>query len=395
MTLINPELTARLKACINRDRLVDTVVRLVAVPSRTGDAGAVLNLLAQMLASDGFQVERPEGGHPTAPAVAVRFDSGKPGRTLQFNGHLDTVHLPFVPPAVSGDRITGSGSCDMKGGTAAAVEALRVLRESGALQAGSVLFTGHDLHEAPWGFGQQLNALIGAGYVGDAVLIPEYMTDHLPTVGRGNATWKVSIRRKGPPIHEVMRPLDEPSVIDAASEFVARLRQLGTRLATKTDPEAGSESVFIGQIHSGEIFNQYPQECWLEGTRRWLPGTKSEDAEQEFRSLAAQVATRTGTTIDVTYQLIRNAFRLDMEDPIVATFLAAYTATSGASLPLGPKPFCDDGNSFWGLADVAAITHGPQAGGAHTLSEWVSIDDLVRVALVYAVTAVTYCAATE
>lgn len=385
------DLTKRLKACINRDRLVDTVVKLVAIPSRTGDAGAVLDALAKMLASDGFQVERPEGGHPTAPAVAVRFDSGRPGRTLQFNGHLDTVHLPFVAPTVSGDRITGSGSCDMKGGTAAAVEALRVLRESGALQAGSVLFTGHDLHEAPWGFGQQLDALIAAGYVGDAVLIPEYMTDHLPTVGRGNATWKVSIRRPGPPIHEVMRPLDEPSVIDAASEFVARLRQLGTRLATKSDPEAGSESVFIGQIHSGEIFNQYPQECWLEGTRRWLPGTKSEEAEQEFRSLAAQVATRTGTTIDVTYQLIRNAFRLDMADPIVATFLEAYTATSGASLPLGPKPFCDDGNSFWGLADVAAITHGPQAGGAHTVNEWVSIDDLVRVAHVYALTAVTYC----
>ena len=26
-----------------------------------------------------------------------------PGRTLQFNGHLDTVHLPFVPPAVVGE----------------------------------------------------------------------------------------------------------------------------------------------------------------------------------------------------------------------------------------------------------------------------------------------------
>ena len=35
-----------------------------------------------------------------APAVLVRLDSGRPGRTLQFNGHLDVVHLPFVPPAV-------------------------------------------------------------------------------------------------------------------------------------------------------------------------------------------------------------------------------------------------------------------------------------------------------
>ena len=26
---------------------------------------------------------------------------------------------------------------------------------------------------------------------------------------------------------------------------------------------AGTESVFIGLIHSGVIYNQYPQECWL------------------------------------------------------------------------------------------------------------------------------------
>src|SRR4029077_939859 len=183
------DLASRLHSLINRERLVRTVVDLVNIRSITGDAGAVLDCLGKMLADEGFRVERPTGGHPTAPAVAVRLDSGKPGKTLQFNGHLDTVHLPFVPAGVTGDRITGTGSCDMKGGTAAAVEALRVLRDSGALASGSVLFTGHDLHEAPWGHGQQLEGLIRDGYVGDAVLIPEYMNSVLPLVGRGLATW--------------------------------------------------------------------------------------------------------------------------------------------------------------------------------------------------------------
>src|ERR1700730_5082387 len=153
------EVTTRLHSLINRDRLVRTVVELVKIPSRTGEAGAVLDKLGEILESEGFRVERPPAGHPTAPAVVVRLDSGKPGRTLQFDGHLDTVHLPFVAPEVQNDRITGSGSCDMKGGTAAAVEALRVLRDSGALTGGSVLFTAHDLHEAPWGDGHQLETL--------------------------------------------------------------------------------------------------------------------------------------------------------------------------------------------------------------------------------------------
>src|SRR5262249_54892362 len=155
----------------------------------------VLNRLGEMLTSEGFRVERLPAGHVRAPAVAVRLQSAKPGRTLQFNGHLDTVHLPFVAPQVRGDRITGSGSCAMKGGTAAAVEALRVLRDSGALTAGSVLLTAHDLHEAPWGDGRQLEALIREGYVGDAVLIPEYLNAVIPVVGRGLATWKILVRR--------------------------------------------------------------------------------------------------------------------------------------------------------------------------------------------------------
>jgi acetylornithine deacetylase/succinyl-diaminopimelate desuccinylase-like protein len=384
-------LTEHLRQAVNRVRLLDTAQRLVAVPSRTGEGGAVADCLAELLNADGFRVERPAADHPAAPAVIVRFDSGKPGRTLQFNGHLDTVHLPFVPPAIEKDNLTGSGSCDMKGGTAAAVEALRVLRDTGLLSAGVVLLTAHDLHEAPWGLGQQLNALIAAGYVGDAVLLPEPLCDRLPIAGRGSATWKAVIRRAGAPIHEVMRPSDEPSVLAAAAEMIARLGRLGERLAERVDPLIGSASVFVGQIHGGEIFNQYPQECWLEGTRRWLPGTAPAEVERDFRALLAELARDTRTTIDLTWTFIRDAFRLEPNDPLVQAFQQAYTAISGEALALGPKPFVDDGNSFYGLKNIPAITHGPRAGGQHTVSEWVDIDDLVRVAHLYALTAILYC----
>jgi acetylornithine deacetylase/succinyl-diaminopimelate desuccinylase-like protein len=88
---------------------------------------------------------------------------------------------------------------------------------------------------------------------------------------------------------------------------------------------------------------------------------------------------------------MRDAFLLKEEDPLVGAFQSAYEATAGRRLPVGAKPFCDDGNSFWALAGVPAITHGPLAGGAHTLDEWASIEDLERVALVYALTAACYC----
>jgi succinyl-diaminopimelate desuccinylase len=386
------QVSARLRRAVHRQRLLDTARDLVAVPSRTGEGGAVADRLAELLRTDGFAVERPMADHPSAPAVVVRLSGGKPGRTLQFNGHLDTVHLPFVPPALDHGNLTGSGSCDMKGGTAAAVEALRVLRDTNLLTAGAVLLTAHDLHEAPWGLGQQLNALIAKGYVGDGVLIPEPMCDRLPIAGRGSATWKAAVRRSGAPIHEVMRPVDEPSVIAAGAELIARLGRLGERLSAHVDPLIGSASVFIGQIHSGEIFNQFPQECWLEGTRRWLPGTSPVEVEGEFRKLLTDLAHDTRTTVDLTWTFIRDAFSLKPDDPLVQAFQSAYGTISGKPLPLGPKPFVDDGNSFYGLKNIPAITHGPRSGGQHTVNEWVDIDDMVRVAHLYALTAVIYCA---
>jgi len=375
---------------VNRDRLVDTAKKLCAVPSPTGDAGKVSDLLARILTEEGFSVERAEAGHATAPAVIVRYEPGATGRCLQFNGHLDVVHLPYVPPSVEGNLLKGSGSCDMKGGIATAVEALRAARASGLLKKGSILLCAHDLHEAPWGMSQQLDSLIRAGRHGDAVLLPEPLTNHLPIAGRGSATWKATIRRQGPAIHEVMRPASEPSVIAAGAELVQRLGQLGERLKGQVDPVAGTASVFIGQMHSGEIFNQYPKECWLEGTRRWLKVEERAAVKEEFLAILAELGRDRGVAVDCEWKHIRDPFQLDVKDGFVESFQTCYAQMQGKPLPTGAKMFVDDGNAFWGLAGVPAITHGPRSGGQHTVNEWIDIDDMVRVATLYATTAISY-----
>jgi succinyl-diaminopimelate desuccinylase len=388
---VDSAMLERVKSHVDRRRLLETARALIEVPSPTGSAGAVSDCLAHLLTVDGFKVDRPSGGYPASPAVAVRLESGAAWPTLQFNGHLDTVHLPFAPPAVENGLLTGSGASDMKGGIAAAVEALRAIRDSGCLKSGSVLLTAHDLHEAPWGDGRQLNELIRDGIRGDAVLLPEPLCNVLPVAGRGSATWKAFIRRKGAAVHEVMRPRDEPSVIAAAAELIARLGRLESELAARAHPVCGAASVFIGQVHSGEIFNQFPHEAWLEGTRRWLPGENHHTVEAGFRAWLAQLGEDTRTAVSCEWMMIRDAFALDQGAAIVTAFQECYRSTTGSPLPEGAKPFVDDGNSFWSLAGIPAITHGPRAGGQHTVSEWVEIDDLVRVAELYAATAVVFC----
>lgn len=394
--MLETALLDRLRSQVKGIRLRETAERLVAVPSRTGEAGAALDALAELLHAEGFAVQRPSGGHANAPAVVVRYpaEPTQPGRTLQFDGHIDTVHLPFVPPRVEEGRLLGSGACDMKGGVAAAVEAVRILRDSGLLQAGSVLLVIHDLHEAPWGFGQQLDTLIAEGLHGDAVLIPESIRSHLPSVGRGAATWKVRLVRRGEPVHEVLRSPHEPNIIAVGADLVQRLDRFSERLGMLHDPLAGSETVFIGQFHAGEIYNQLARECWLEGTRRWLPVRTQAEVEAEFRQLLQQLADDWAVDVHCDWRPIRNAFRLPLEDSLVQIFQHCHEAMVGAPLPIGPKAFVDDGNSFWGLKQLPAITHGPLAGGAHTVHEWVDLADLERVALLYALVAVNYCSRT-
>lgn len=389
---MNIDTTANiLRSAVQPDRLLDTALKLIEIPSPTCDAGRVADRLTELLRTDGFEVERPEANWPQAPAVVTRLKGGRPGRTLQFDGHLDTVHLPFVAPRVKDGVLTGSGASDMKGGVAAAVEALRAVRDSGLLTAGEILFTAHDHHEGPWGDCRQLYAMIEQGIVGDGVLIPEYLCDRLPVVGRGLAILEIRVRRDGEAVHEVFRPPSTPDVIAAGCELVRRLNQLNAELAKNPHPIAGPGTVFIGKFSAGEIFNQSPTECRIEGTRRWLAHEPTGNVAEQYQRALAEVARETGTKIDSEFVVRRDAFEIDPASPLVAAFQGAYHTIAGKALPIGAKPFVDDGNAFVARARVPAITHGPDAKGAHTLNERVPVAELVRVAQTYALTALAFC----
>jgi acetylornithine deacetylase/succinyl-diaminopimelate desuccinylase-like protein len=192
-------------------------------------------------------------------------------------------------------------------------------------------------------------------------------------------------------MHEVAGGAEQPNVIAAGAELICRFQTLDRQLSASTHPLAGRESLFVGQAGGGEIYNQSPTEFRMAGTRRWIPGTRSDHAERQYRELLAEVAGESGTHVGGEFIFVRDAFELG-ESPLVNAFQSAATAVMGAPLPPGPKPFVDDGNTFIARGGVPAITHGPKAAGAHTTQERVPIDELVRVALVYAATSLAFCA---
>jgi acetylornithine deacetylase len=205
------------------------------------------------------------------------------------------------------------------------------------------------------------------------------------------AIFELTLRREGEPVHEVLRPAGLPDVLGAGAELVLRFRDLQTQLAQTSRPYAGQDSIFVGQIQAGEIYNQVPVECRLHGTRRWVTPGSAATVKSEFDHLLAELAQKHEVQVAATFEIQGDAFAIALTDPLVSAFQEAHQAITGQPLPLGGKPFVDDGNTFSALAHIPALTHGPAATGAHTLYEQVSLAELVRVAQTYALTAVAYC----
>jgi DNA-binding transcriptional ArsR family regulator len=149
------------------------------------------------------------------------------------------------------------------------------------------------------------------------------------------------LNRPGAPVHEVFRPRHEPNVIAIGALTVQPILAWDQQLAATPHPVAGPASAFLGQIHSGEIYNQCPQTCRIQGTMRWLPGQRWEDVHDEYRRLTNAIAKETGATMETGFCLIRDAFQLDLDSGLATDFMAAYTAVSGTTLPVGAKPLIE------------------------------------------------------
>ena len=131
--------------------LVANTRRLIAAasPNPPGDVTAAAAVAADLLATiPGAWVRRYE----TAPGIVnlvAGIDSGRPGRRLCFNGHLDTFpigeDLGWTVPPLSGDlrdgRLYGRGVSDMKGGIAASLLAVRALGCRADAWAGQIVIT--------------------------------------------------------------------------------------------------------------------------------------------------------------------------------------------------------------------------------------------------------------
>ncbi|HVM65236.1 MAG TPA: M20 family metallopeptidase [Acidimicrobiales bacterium] len=370
---------------VSTGSLVEMTRALVAARSANppGDERAVAVVAQGLLEGLGAEVTVVEGAPDRVSVIGRVGDRGSP--TLLVNGHLDTVpvgpaewaHDPFAGE-VSDGRLWGRGSADMKGGVAAAIEAVHTVRRSGADLPCDVVF--HLVADEERGGQLGTRVLLERGLVsGDACLVPEPTGLDICIAERG--ILHVDVRLHGRAAH-ASEPRNGISAIEKAAKVVLALH--GADFGHPQHPLLGKPTANAGVIHGGTGPNVVAEHCVVTVDHRALPGQSEQDAVEDVRRLIDGIDDR-----DLRYELAPivwgEASELRGDHPWVAHVGGVIAATTGREPAVIGMPFATDARFVRNQAAIPAVVCGPgEIAQAHIVDEWVSIDALVDAAAVYA-----------
>jgi acetylornithine deacetylase len=326
------------------------------VPGAAGERRIVAHLRDRLDRAGFATTVVPSAGPGDRPSL-VAVPPGPADRpTVLLNGHLDTVGVtgmarPFAP-RVDGDRLSGRGAADMKGGVAALVTAAEGLVD-GPVRA--VLALVADEEDASAGTEAVLAALPGLGVRPDVCVVGEPTDLALARTLRGFAVLRV--RFTGRAAHSSQRDLG----VDA-------IAHLGRFLAAVEDRagvvRAGGGELMVTVVRGGTspFVVADAAECLVE--RRTVPGEDSASALAEVRAL---LAPDWGAEVDLVGA--REPWQLDDEGP-AADLADALGGALGTGRTLDAPYWMEA--ALWQQV-CPALVCGPSGGGLHAVDEWVDL----------------------
>lgn len=356
-------------------RAPDELERLVAISSPSGDvAGAEAAFaLAVELAPEGARIERiacSSGGHADDLVVTV---AGGGGGRIVLLGHVDTVHAhgDHRPLRADGDRVTGSGTVDMKGGDVLALGVLRALatRPQDFEEVALLLVCDEE-----WRAGEFVHAPRYAGY--DACLCFE--GGQLTTSGeeavivRRKAAATLCVRAYGRSSHSGAAP-------DKGANALLALASAAQSVAALHDPHGAAHLTAVPTVmHSGDAFNVVPAAGEL------LCDLRADD-DATFDAALARLPERVdGVRLEAGY--LRRWPGMDSR-AATAPLLGAASELLGRPIHAAGRGGASDASYLAAGIEVTVDGLGPRGGGAHTPDEHIvasSLRERAEVALALA-----------
>lgn len=396
------------------DEIVDFAAALIRVPTVNPPGAAYrecASLIGERLDSLGFEVEyieasnRPEHTPETPRVNVVGTLPGHGGPCVHLNGHFDVV-----PPGegwtvdpfggvVSGGRLYGRGSADMKAGLAAAIYAAAAIRRAGLAVPGTVEVSGSVDEESGGLAGVAHLARVGriSADRTDYVIIPEPFGPERICVGHRGVYWG-RITARGRTGHGSM-PFLGRSAIDDLGVVLARIRErlapeIGGRITAMpvVPPRARAASINVNSIRGGQAGAESQTPCVADRAeavldRRFLMEERVDDVRGELQELLVEAATEDpGRDYELTDLLIVHPTMAPEASPLVGALEAAIAEVLGKVATRVASPGTYDQKHVARIAGVAdCVAYGPgELEQAHQPDESCSIDDILASARVMA-----------
>ncbi|MEK3743761.1 acetylornithine deacetylase [Brevibacillus sp. FSL K6-0770] len=417
-------LTEAVESIANRkDELFALLAKLVSQPTVSPPArnsDEAQSVIASQLADMGFAVDRFQV-YPGDDNVVGRLSGRDSARanSLIVNGHIDVAEVgdetgwtypPFSLTLGADGRLYGRGVADMKGGLAASLFAIQMLREHGVELAGDLLFQSVIGEEA--GEAGTLVA-IERGYQADYAVVVD--TSNLHMQGQGGVITGWITIESPTTLHDGMRAqtihaggrVRGASAIEKMMKVISALQELERDWAVmKAYPgfPAGSNTINPAVIEGGRHAAFIADRCALWITVHFYPNESYEQMIGEIedhirRAAAADVWLREhppvfrwgGRSMIEERGEIFPSLELDANHPALAQLQAAYERELHAAPVVDMSPTVTDAGWF-SHAGIPAVLFGPgELKHAHAVDESIDPDQLVQFAQIMARFIASWC----
>jgi len=396
---------------IDADEVVELTRALVRIPSvyrpndPTGTEAQVAAFVESWLRREGFAVEvQPVA--PGRPNVIGWLGEKRAGsRSLLLEGHTDVVtegdpgewsHPPFGADLVEG-RIYGRGTADMKSGLAAAMVAAAAFRRAGVTLRGK-LVVGALVDEEDGMIGVRHLCTTPVGRELDAAIICEPEQNELCLEQRG-VVW-ARFRVRGKMAHGAMpeagvNPIAGLGRLLAAAPGLERRLRRACERSRYLRPPTVTPTIVQGPPPRVGVpqSNVIPAVAETTFDIRLTPGIGADGIRAELETICRDVA-EAQPGLKVEWEPV-NAFRLatkvERSEALVQAMIRGVKQATRRAARYGGVPGSTDGTILRMELGIPIVTCGPgDRLIPHQVDEFVSADQVVEAANIYAASALNY-----
>jgi len=408
----NSRLVEKILAEIKEEEIVAMCCDVINIPSPTGEELHLAEYMQVVLRQLGMTVTWQEVEDGRANVIG-RWNGSGGGKTLMFNGHLDTSNtgredfltgIGYKPQAVvKNGFVYGLGIYNMKGALVCYTHAIKALQRAGVRLQGDVIIAAvaGEIEKAQWGdfkgkayrgYGVGTHYLVNHGVLPDMCILGE-PTDMRVVLEHFGSLW-VRISCTGIYVHTAFcEGRAEMNSIRRMHELLDEILKWIGVWEKKASYGGRNAIVNLGGIRGGHAWraSRTPEKTDLFLDIRVPPSIPMNDArreiEQVFLSLEKQHPDW-GLEFE-TYVSVPGA-RIREDHEMIKAIEANHERIMGKPPEREVVAWCSDA-SVLSRYGIETVNYGPSSGPRDADGEKVRIKTLVDITKIYALTAAELC----